>query len=62
MHRNKRPPRQFLLDHNRGVDAQTGQLFCILVVLGVFFSMAHFPMSMAFLILPAQMATLSQKD
>ena len=52
MHRNKRPS---LLSsaQNRG-DAQTGQLFCTLTVLGVFFSMAYFPMSIAFVILPAE--------
>ena len=41
--------------HNKGVDAMTGQLFCTLTILGIFFLMLHYPMSMTFLILPQQL-------
>jgi hypothetical protein len=67
MHRNKKPHHLFpgelvnsTVTPGAGVygDARTGQLFCTLTVLSVFFFLAFFPMFVVFVILPMQFDTL----
>ena len=67
MHRNKQPHHLFpgepvnsTVTPGAGayVDARTGQLFCTLTVLSVFFFLAFFPMFVVFVILPMQFDNL----
>lgn len=67
MHRNKQPHHLFSGEPVNGTvtpgagvygDARTGQLFCTLTVLSVFFFLAFFPMYIVFVILPMQFDNL----
>jgi hypothetical protein len=52
MHRKKRSHNLF--SKKPVGDARTGQVFCTLVVLSLFFLTAYFPMFMVFIVLPSQ--------
>ncbi|KIM38449.1 hypothetical protein M413DRAFT_30000 [Hebeloma cylindrosporum] len=57
MHRRKQP--HHLFSKEPLGDARTGQIFCTLVVLGVFLLTAYFPLFMAFVVIPFQVDGVS---